>query len=252
MASIRSITDRLFPTGRAHDVGEVGSNMRDALSDGVEMINDSIDSFIDGVLPDNDNFTIDWCVRHERMYALSVLPTDTLQDRMARILAHITPQPQDVGMLSLQVIQDEIDNAGWAGALYVHENLSGLMPTQVLPLFYAQNQLGDYQLGDSQLNGNSFASSYPQFFSFNQLNDYQLGDSQLGDIPLFNNIIANSVNRHDDTFVNLSPMKNTFYICGPTLGDIVTLPQADEIPLRQLLLNIKPLNSVGFLLTEYI
>lgn len=252
MASIRDITEKLFPTGRAHKVGDVGSNMRLALSDGVERVNDSIDNLIDGVLPDNPNFTIDWCLRHEKMYGLSVYPGDTLQTRVARILSHITPYPQDVGVLSLQSLQDEIDNAGWAGVLYIHENLSGLYPHEVLPQLSYPVQSGDGQLADFQLGGHDYANDYSQFYQWFQLADFQLGGGMLGNIPQFNNKIANSLSRFDDLFVNLSPIENTFYVCGQNLGDIVVLPQSDEIPLRQLLLDIKPLNSVGFLLIEYI
>ena len=252
MALIRDITDKLFPTGRAHKTGDIGDRMRDALSDGVETINDSIDSLIDGVLPDNANFTIDWCLRHERMYGLSVLQADTLQDRMDRILNHIAPPPPNTGMLSLQVLQDEIDAAGWGGVLYIHENVNGLLPQFVLPQLTFPSQLGDAQGGDGQLGGINFVDDYPQFYDFDQLGDSQGGDGQLGNMPLFNNIIANSIVRKDDLYTNLTPLENTFYISGVNIGDIVTLPQADEIPLRQLLLNIKPLNSVGFLLIEYI
>lgn len=252
MGLINDVTEKLFPTGRAHKVDKVGEDMRLALSDGVERVNDAIDDLINGVLPDNPNFTIDWCLRHERMYGLSVYPSDTLQVRMARILAHITPYPKDVGVLSLQVLQDEIDAAGWAGVLYIHENLDGLYPQDVLPQLSYPMQSGDGQLADFQLGGYNYADDYPQFYEWFQLGDYQLGGGILGTIPQFNNKIANSLQRIEDLFVNLAPVENTFYVCGQNLGDIVTLPQADEIPLRQLLLDIKPLNSVGFLLIEYI
>lgn len=252
MASIRDITEKLFPTGRAHKVGKVGEDMRLALSDGVERVNDAIDNLTHGVLPDNPNFNIDWCLRHERVYGLSVYPSDTLQIRVARILSHITPYPKDVGVLSLQVLQDEIDAAGWAGVLYIHENLGGLYPQDVLPQLSYPMQSGDGQLGDFQLGGYDYANDYSQFYQWFQLADFQLGGGMLGTVPQFNNKIANSLQWFDDLFVNLSPIENTFYVCGQNLGDIVVLPQSDEIPLRQLLLDIKPLNSVGFLLIEYV
>lgn len=252
MGLINDITEKLFPTGRAHKVGKVGEDMRLALSDGVERVNDSIDNLTHGVLPDNPNFTIDWVVRHEKMYGLSVYPGDTLQIRVTRILSHITPINQEYGSLSLDSIQNEINNNGWSGILFVHENPNGFYPQQVLPQLSYPPQLGDNQLGDSQIGTFDYISDYPQFFVRSQLGDNQLGGVQLGTPPQFNNKIANSLKRYDDLFVNLSPIENTFYVCGQNLGDIVTLPQSDEIPLRQLLLNIKPLNSVGFLLIEYV
>lgn len=252
MAIINDITEKLFPTGRAHKVGKVGDDMKLALSDSVDRLNYSIDNLLNGVLPDNSQFNIDWVLRHEKMYALSAYDSDTLQDRIDRIIYHLTPFPRDYGILSLESIQNEIDNSGWGGILYVHENLGGLYPHDVLPPLSFPPQLGDGQLGDYQLGTFKYDVDYPQFYDFFQLGGFQLGDSQLNNFPQFNNKIGNSLNKVDDLFVNLSPIENTFYMCGLNLGDIVVLPKSDEIPLRQLLLDIKPLNSVGFLLIEYV
>ncbi len=250
--SNRKVTDQLFPTGRAHKVQAVGERTRDAITDGINDLDNGINDLLNGVLPDNSGFTVEWCERHERMYALPSYNSDTLQDRIDRIIAHLTPPNPEYGYLSLEAIQNELNANGWNGILYVYENLTGLFPQQVLPQLSFPPQLGNGQLGDFQLGTFNFASDYPQFFTQYQLGDFQLGASQLGSAPQFNNKIANSVNRYDDLFVNLYPISNTFYICGPNLGDIVILPLSDEVKLRTLLLEIKPLNSVGFLLIEYI
>ena len=252
MSISRNITDLLFPTGRAHKVGEVGNALRNGMTDGFSYVDNDIDNLLNGVLPDNPDFTIEWCKRHEKMYGLSTFNSDTLQDRINRIKMHLTPPNPQLSLISQSELQAEIDNAGWGGILYIHENLQGQEPIEVLPQLSFPNQLGNHQLGDFQLGGVDATNDYPQFYNNYQLNDFQLGDAQLGDIPQFNNKIANHLDRNRDIFVNYEPIEHTFFVCGVNLGDIVQLPASDEIPLRQLLLNIKPASAVGFLLIEYV
>lgn len=252
MGRFSDIFGQLLPTGRAYKYGKIGKTLIDANADGLERLTVEVDDFLNGVLPDNPDFDEDWCRKFEAVYGLSVTNSMTISQRKAQIRRAMTPPNPNRSLIDIQSIQDEIDNAGWAGQLYVFENPNGLFPYQVLPMLGSPPQLGDFQLSDFQLGTYNYAAAYPYLYTWLQLGDNQLGNPQLNDFPLFNNKIANSLNRMDDIYANLTPLAHTFYVCGVNFGDVVTLPASDEIPLRQLLLNIKPAGSVGFLLIKYI
>lgn len=252
MGRFSKIFNQLLPTGRAYNYGDVGNTLTDANADGLERLTVEVDDLLNGVLPDNPNFDANWCAKLEKVYSLSVTSSMTLTQRKAQILRAMTPPNPNRSLINIQAIQDEINNAGWNGQLYVFENPLGLLPYQVLPQLSFPPQLADFQLGDLQLGAYNYADDYPYLYQWMQLGNFQLGNPQLNNFPLFNNKIANSLNRYNDIYVNLDPLAHTFYICGVNFGDVVTLPASDEIPLRQLLLNIKPAGSVGFLLIKYI
>lgn|SRR5690606_20896441 len=243
---------KLLPTGRAYQFRSVGNGFIQGTTDEFERMLLNVDQFLNGVIPDNPDFNGEWLERYERFYDIPVNPLDSQAVRMARVRARMTPVDPTKSLINRDELQAEIDNAGYAGILYIHENPNGYLPDDIFPPITIGGQLGDYQLDDQQLGGIPVYVDYPEFFSWYQLGDGQCGDFQLGSIPVFNNKIANSLNRHRDTFANLQPLAHTFYVCGPNLGDIVTLPASDEIPLRQLLLTIKPASSIGFLLIKYI
>lgn len=249
---IFDVIRKLLPTGRAYKFGNVGNSFINGNSDEFDRTLTEIDSFLNGIIPDNDDFNNGWLERFERFYDIPVDVMDSQAVRMARVRFRMTPVDPNVCLINQAQIQQEIDNAGWAGILYVHDNPMGFLPQNILPPLTMGGQLNDYQLNDQQLGGNPVENDYPDFFSWYQVGDYQLGDAQLINGPIFNNKIANYLDRNRDTFVNLQPLSNTFYVCGVNFGDVVTLPASDEIPLRTLLLQIKPASSVGFLLIKYI
>lgn len=249
---ISKVIRKLLPTGRAYKFGSVGNSFIQGNSDEFDRVLSDIDQFLNGIIPDNPDFDNGWLERFERFYDIPINELDSQAVRMARVRARMTPVNPNDSLITLSALQAEIDNAGWGGVLYLHENPSGFLPQNILPPLSVGVQLDDYQLDDEQLGALPPENDYPELFSWYQLDDFQLGDAQLIDGPIFNNKIANSLNRHRDTFVNLQPLPHTFYVCGVNFGDIVTLPASDEIPLRQLLLNIKPASSVGFLLIKYV
>ena len=252
MSRFTDIFNQLLPTGRAYKYGKYGNILKDANADGLDRLTVELDDFLNGVLPDNAGFDEDWCRKFEAVYGLYVTNSMTISQRKAQIRRAMTPPNPNRSLIDIQSIQDEIDNAGWAGQLYVFENPLGLLPYEVLPQLSFPPQLADFQLADFQLGTYNYAADYPYFYQWMQLGDFQLGNPQLNNFPLFNNKIANSLDRMEDIYVNLEPLSHTFYVCGVNFGDVVTLPASDEIPLRQLLLNIKPAGSVGFLLIKYI
>lgn len=248
MGVFYDIFKKLLPTGRAYKFGNNGNALIQGNADEFDRVRLDIDKIQNSVIPDNADFDLE---RYERFYDIPN-SADSFDVRMARVRARMTPVNPSRSLLNIQELQAEIDNAGWGGILYLHENPMGLMPSQVLPVLNPPTQLGNYQLGQSQLAGIYNFTNYPEFYLKYQLGNRNLGSSQLNSGWKFTNKIANSMNRHNDSFVNLVPLNHTFYVCGQNLGDVVTLPQSDEPQLRQLLLNIKPATAVGFLLIKYI
>lgn len=249
MGVFYDIFKKLLPTGRAYKFGNNGNNLIQGNADEFDRVRLDIDKTQNSVIPDNADFDLE---RYERFYDIQYNPLDSHAVRMARVRARMTPVNPDVCLLNIAELQSEIDNAGWGGVLYLHENPMGLMPWQVLQPLNPPTQFGNYQFGQFQFNGYNVWDDYPEFYSSYQFGTYQFGNAQFNSQMKFNNNIANSLNRHYDSFVNLVPLAHTFFVCGPNLGDVVTLPQSDEQQLRQLLLNIKPATAVGFLLIKYI
>lgn len=242
----------LLPTGRAYNRGPVYDSFIDANTDYMEVMNLSVEDLLNGVLPDNPLFTADWCSRWESFFNLPAYDFEPLSLRIARIRSMLMPVDPDSSRITRSWIQWEIDNAGWGGVLFVHENPNGYNPNQVLPQLTPSPQLGNTQLGQSQLMDYQAIIDYPDLFTPVQLGNVQLGQTQLNSQPIFNNKIANYINRQKDVFANTYPLAHCFYICGATLGEVVTLPASDEYKLRKLLLEVKPASAVGFLLIKYI
>lgn len=86
--------------------------------------------------------------------------------------------------------------------------------------------------------------------SSNELADHELADAQLG--GAYNNIIANHVEPIlDSTFNPGANLRSTFFIGGPTLGSWAYVPLIQQYQFRQLLLKLKPTQTIGFLFVIY-
>jgi hypothetical protein len=69
----------------------------------------------------------------------------------------------------------------------------------------------------------------------------------------YNNLIANRIDESlDVTFDIGSNLRATFFVGGETLGTFADVDIQRKEEFRQLILKLKPVQSIGFLLINYI
>lgn len=224
----------LFPKGRAFRF--IGNNKRlhEALSvSAVDLYNDSL-SVLDSILPDNDNFTKNDATEWEVRLGLITNTNVSLEDRKAAILRKMNYPGTIPARQSYLYLERELRLAGFD--VYVFEN-RWLVGSE-----WRTQTIGEVSGG----------VGFGEF----QLNDFQLGESQLG--GYFNNIVANSIYATEDENFDIgSNSRATFFIGGnkPVYGAVGTFANVNadrEIEFRQLILKIKPANTVAYLFIDYI
>ncbi|MCK4521271.1 MAG: hypothetical protein KAU20_01765, partial [Nanoarchaeota archaeon] len=134
--------------------------------------------------------------------------------------------------------------------VYVRENIPAQSMEDLLDfnIYYAQlgdDQLGDFPLGDA-------LSYYSDLFDCFQLGVATLGDTQLAECS-YNQKVANYIDYQKDIFFNIgNNYKSTFLIGGGYPGEFADVDSTRREELRQLVLRIKPVQSIGYMLINYI
>jgi hypothetical protein len=244
------ISKQLYPTGRAFRVAE-GSELEklhEALSESESKLDLDSLSILNSVLPDNDNFTELDAELWENRLGLITNPDVSLEDRKLAIIRKMN-HPGDIpARQSWDYLQDRLRSAGFD--VYVHENLTNVSPQDVLALNENYGQLGTFQLDDQQLG--DVYSYYGNLFNFFQLDDQQLGFFQLNEYS-YNHKVANNIFEEKDYSFNVGAnYKSTFFIGGEELGSFADIDVNRKLEFRQLILRIKPVQTVGFLFINYI
>lgn len=173
---------------------------------------------IDSVIPDNDNFTIKDAERYERALGLYNSTGLSLSDRKVLILEKIKYPGEMVARQHRLYLQKRIQEAGFD--LYVHKNTT---PDYLQASLYGSIRYGDAMYGDNSISGSQVLANYVDKLKDN---NYLVG--------------------------NLDSMKMVFLIGGAVSGDFADIDISREQELRQLILRIKPAQTVGILLINYI
>lgn len=249
-ANIVKLTRQLYPTGRAFKffsksyleaihtaLGEVeAKSYRDAVST------------LDSLLPDNDGFSAEDATDWERRLGMITNNAVSLDDRKLAIKRKLAFPSDRTYRQHWTFLESQLQAAGFN--VYVHENLDDYPPEQVIT---APNtgQMGVYQLNEVQLGG--VYSLYSNWFSVIQHGSVQMGSVQMGSLPYFNNKLVNYINKTLDANFNVgNNFRSTFFIGGDVKGEITTVPATREEEFRQLILKIKPAQTVVYLLINYI
>lgn len=217
----KKLTSQFFPNSRAFKMpfgGEL-EKLRDALAQSEKRAYEDSRSILNSTLPDNDNFDEDDCTQWERRLGLITNTAVSLDDRKAAIRRKYSHPGGIKARQHYLFLERELRNVGFD--VYVHENLSRISPLSVT---------------GSQLN---------------QLGDFQLGDSQLGGIDT--DLVANRIQKEQDEGFDIGPgFSNAFFIGGQVFGDYADVSSERELEFRQLILRVKPQNQIAFLLINYI
>ena len=249
---ILKLTDQLYPSGRAFKLFKNSDlkKLHQALGLSEERAYNDALSVLDSILPDNDNFSSDDASDWERRLGMITNESVSLDSRKSAILRKMNHPGTIPARQHYLYLQGQLRSAGFD--VYVHENRffeGGIWVTKTpeeLTIVDLATQMGDAQMGDFQMGGTviSLGTSV-------QMGDAQMGDFQMG--GSFNNKIVNYIDETiDETFNVGDNLRSTFFIGGTPVGQFSSVPLSRKDEFRQLILKIKPAQTVGYLLVNYV
>ncbi len=250
---ILKLTRQLYPKGRAFLMpkDEYLEQLHNGLAvSEAQFYEDSL-STLDHILADNANFTADDATIWESRLGLITNTSLSLSIRKAAILRKYNHPGTIPARQNWEFLQNQLQAAGFD--LYVHPNATPQTLAAVLGISAGVGQMGQNQLDDAQLG--SVYAIYSSFYEQVQLNDLQMGFGgfQLNQPLGFNQTVANYIDYQKDVhFVLGGTVKNCFFIGGSTFGSFANVDSTRREELRQLILRIKPVESVAYLLVNYI
>lgn len=231
MSVIRNLTERFYPTGWAFR--ETLRGIRGQVTAGLLASENraATDAYgvLFGILPDNDNFTIEDAELWESRLGLasgSALTLEIRKDNIARKIQH----PGDVGSRSSDVyLEGQLQAAGFN--LFVHENL--------------------FPDGSGGLESRSYPTVVGAVGIAVHSPLVEHGTIQHG--GTVEDVVINSLDPVTDSLFNIGTnYERTFFIGGSTLPQFATVPANRREELRHLILTVKPTHLAAYLLINYV
>lgn len=231
-SKIKGTTKVLYPTGRAFRMPKDGffDKLHAALGLSLTRAWNDASSILSSALPDNDDFTTDDATDWERRLGLIYSPLVPLSDRKLAIQRKMAHPGNIEARQNWRYLEGQLQAAGFD--VYVYENRF-------------PDGFGGY------------TTKTPEDFSIPpyptdavQHGDIQHGDAQHGGSP--GNKVANSTDPAIDSFFGVTNLRWTFFIGGTPAGEWADVDANRETEFRQLILKLKPVNTVVFLLINFV
>lgn len=243
------LTRQLYPTGRAFKMPKDGDleKLHVASNEVLgQAYTDSL-SVLNSILPDNDNFTEEDAADWERRLGLITNISVSLADRKLAIKRKMNHPGTIPARQHYLYLQGQLQAAGFD--VYVHENLEGLDPIMVLP----HVGFGDHgEFNHGEVDHGDALSVYSNLYQYISHGEANHGEANHGDY-YFKNKIVNNLSALDDLLFNIGQnYKSSFFIGGEIKGAFANVDTDRETEFRQLILKIKPVQTVGFLFINYI
>ena len=226
---ILELSRRLFPTGRAFKIpyGGVFDGLVRAISTVEADALDGSISILNSILPDNDFFDSGDAEAWELRLGIPVNTSSTLEDRKAAILRKMNHPGTIPARQNYRYIQRELNAAGFDVIVY-------------------ENRFNDGGGGYETRSPDTVGMTGVEY----QLGMYQLGGAQLGtDFPFK---VANYLDAGKDIYFNQgAKLRRTFFISGDPIASQANVPLIRETEFRELILKLKPAQTVAFLNINY-
>lgn len=256
---IRLLTELHYPSGRAYKGPRGG--WRDKLHKAMGVVeaqaySDNL-ATLNAILPDNDNFTAADATDWERRLGLITNSAVSLADRKLAILRKMNHPGTIKARQHYLYLQGQLQAAGFN--VFVHENrfddgLGGLVTIDVAQFIgegiediatHGDAQHGEIEHGDA-------TTVFPELFTFAEHGEIEHGETEHGGWT-YNEIIANEIVAEADFGFNTGEnLRSTFFIGGEVAGTFADIDAEREAEFRQLVLRIKPVQTVAFLLINYV
>jgi hypothetical protein len=228
---IQQLSHQLLPKGRAFRFtpDSWGHTLIKSLSYSENRLRQDAERVLDAILPDNDNFTADDCTDWELRLGLPVSNASVVDRRAA--------------------IQRKMNHPGTIKARQHYKYLEGQLQAANFNVSVFENRFSNGSGG--------YITQTPIMLSSgggvvqNQHNDYQHGQAQHGGTWAYK--IANSIDpKHDLTFDVGNNLRSTFFIGANPVGSWAYIPKVRETEFRQLVLKLKPAQTVAYLFIVFI
>lgn len=223
---LKNLSTQFYPTGRVWYRPENGifEKLHEAINlSFVRSINDG-KLFLDGLFPDNDNFTLEDATLWE--YRLGLITDENLSlELRKKAIRRKMGHPNNVKARQHQLfIEQQLQSAGFD--VWVHENL----PPYQSPIDIAAVSLSNTLHGEPTQHGNS---------------TFHGGDSF--------SVIANSIEEIESYAIGGEEnLWATFFIGGQILGETAIVPASRLREFKELVIKLKPAHLVAFTFINYI
>jgi hypothetical protein len=228
---ILSLTRQLYPTGRAFKAPVNGylDKLHQALALSEKRAYDDAVSILNSSLPDNEMFTAADATAWEKRYGLISNQAVPLADRKLAIIRKMNHPGKIKPRQNFRYLEGQLRAAGFN--VYVYENR------------FPDGAGGYITKTPTELGG--IATKTIQY------GDAQYGDIQMGSIV--EDKVVNYIDDSIDAFFNVGDnLRSTFFIGGNPLGTYADVDAFRKEEFRQLILRIKPTQTVGFLFINYV
>jgi hypothetical protein len=275
---ILKLTKTLFPKGRAFKigVGSVKEKVFNALAESESKAYDDAVSILNQILPDNPNFTTYDAGEWERRLGLITNDFVTLDDRKLAIKRKMNHPGTIPARQHYLYIEGQLQAAGFN--VSVTENRFPLPATIPSPMGIIEMGVGE--MGGEITNVDKYAPIDPDSLlsQTEQMGLSEMGVSEMGGYFSLNGyeVCANHIDPAKDadffTDTNISEMgddgemgememangidfndklKFTFFVTGLVYPSNALIPFDRKDEFRQLILKLKPANTVAFIFAEY-
>ena len=243
------LTEQLYPTGRAFNI-HIGSFIRKmhlALSRSESRLNRNTLAILDGILPDNDNFTVEDATVWEQRLGLITNDAVSLANRKLAIIRKLNHPGTIRARQSAGFIESQLQLAGFD--VYVHENINLQSIETVLTSVSNVSVSGGGNAG-SYNSGTVYTEFSGLFVNLNS-GTFNSGSANSGQ-KNYRYKVANHIEESLDVTFNVNnTWIKTFFIGGENLGDFANVPSARKDEFRQLILRLKPTETVAYLLINF-
>lgn len=224
----------LYPTGRAFRIPKDGvfESLLKTLNISEAQAVEDAKSILNAILPDNANFTADDAGEWEVRLGLITNPLVALADRKAAIIRKLNYPAQTKAKGNWRYIQSQLQLANFN--VYVFENRfdnypDGFITKSPIDITGDPSLLVDYQHGM-----------------------LEHGQAEHGEKFWTNKCVNHIDEKLDLPFIIGANMKSTFYIGGNPIGTYANVDVNRKDEFRQLILKLKPVQTIALLFVNYV
>jgi len=240
--ALGKLAKQLYPKGRAFNYNEKSllNSFHLGINEPMKQAYNGAKSILDSLLPDNDNFTSEDATQWERRLALNTNQLTPLEDRKKAILRKLNHPGQVSARQHRLFIESQLRLAGFDVRVY-------------------ENRFDE--------GGNIVTLSFEDVTGY-QHGEFEHGEFEHGDFSGV--LLANYIDYIRDVDFNIGDnYRSTFFIAGDDFGTVnslgvtslnygvstndrfATIPETRRKEFRELLLKLKPAQTVGILLINY-
>lgn len=242
LKSLRS----LLPRGKAFSFADnsIGNMLNKAYSKSIGKLYSDSYSIFDSIIPDTSNFTSDDALMWEKKLGIKASELTTLEIRKKAIIQKYNYPNSDAPRQHFSFIEKQLRDAGFNVRIY-ENNESGVTRTPESILA----SIGVPFHGDSYHSDDIFHASMISGLGASTHHEETTHSEDITHNTGIFSLIANHIDeRLDWDFPIWNNMRSTFFISGEVIEDFITIPEDRRNEFRQLVLQLKPAQSIGIIL----